>query len=41
MPSGLIIDGDYLVYVKDLHTDEELFEINGFPLITVEIGVWE
>lgn len=41
MHMGLTIDGNYLDHVKDLHTDEELFEIQNYPIIFIEIGVLE
>jgi len=33
-----MIDGNYLVSVKDLHTDEELFEIQNYPVILIDTG---
>lgn len=35
---GYIIDGDYLISVKDYHTFEEII---GYPFVFVELGIWE
>lgn len=41
MSMRLIIDGAFLVNVGDFMSDEELFELNGFPIVFVELSVWE
>jgi len=41
MQMGMIIDGDFLLNVRDVMSDNELFELNGFPIVFVELSVWE
>lgn len=41
MQMGMIIDGDFLLNVRDVMSDKELFELNGFPIVFVELSVWE
>lgn len=31
---------EYYVNVADLHTNEELIEINEIPIISIEVGLW-
>lgn len=34
------MNDDYYVNVKDLHTNEELLELNGVEIISIEVGLW-
>jgi len=34
------MNNDYYVNVKDLHTNEELLELNGVEIISIEVGLW-
>lgn len=34
------MNNDYYVNVKDLHTNEELLELNGVKIISIEVELW-